>query len=96
MRNESSIGGGGTGQPSNSAFYHKGDYLAFREVSVSYNIPERLLNKAKIASLQVFAGVYNIGYITAYDGMTPEIYNGYDYGIYPRPREFSFGVNLGF
>ena len=96
MRNESSIGGGGTGQPSNSAFYHKGDYLAFREVSLSYNIPEKLLNKAKIASLQVFAGVYNIGYITAYDGMTPEIYNGYDYGIYPRPREFSFGVNLGF
>ena len=96
MRNESSIGGGGTGQPSNSAFYHKGDYLAFREVSLSYNIPERLLNKIKISSLQVFAGVYNIGYITAYDGMTPEIYNGYDYGIYPRPREFSFGVNLGF
>lgn len=96
MRNENSIGGGGTGQPSNSAFYHKGDYLAFREVSLSYNIPEKLLNKAKIASLQVFAGVYNIGYITEYDGMTPEIYNGYDYGIYPRPREFSFGVNLGF
>ena len=31
-----------------------------------------------------------------YDGMTPEIYTSYDYGIYPRPREYSFGFNIGF
>ena len=96
MRNESTIGGGGTGQPSNSAFYHKGDYLAFREVSLSYNFPEKMMKKIKLQSLQVFAAVHNLGYITAYDGMTPEIYNAYDYGIYPRPREFNFGVNIGF
>lgn len=96
IRNESSIGGGSTGQPSNTAFYKKGDYLAFREVSIAYNLPAALLKKIRIASLQLFAGVYNIGYITAYDGMTPEIYTSYDYGIYPRPREYSFGFNIGF
>lgn len=96
MRNESTIGGGGTGQPSNSAFYKKGDYLAFREISLSYNLPERIMKKIHLSSLQIFAGVYNIGYITGYDGMTPEIYSAYDYGIYPRPREYNFGVNIGF
>ena len=54
------------------------------------------MKKIKLQSLQVFAAVHNLGYITAYDGMTPEIYNAYDYGIYPRPREFNFGVNIGF
>lgn len=90
------IGSSTSGQSNNSYFYQKGDYLAVREISFSYNLPATLTQKMRISSLQLFGGVYNVGYITGYDGMTPELYLGYDYGFYPRPREFSVGLNIGF
>lgn len=95
-RSGEGIGSSTSGQTNNSMFYHKGDYLAFREVSFSYDFPEKLVRKIRIKGLQLFGGVYNIGYITAYDGMSPELYLGYDYGYYPRPREFSMGLNITF
>lgn len=95
-RSGEGIGSSTSGQTNNSMFYHKGDYLAFREISISYSFPEKLVRKIHISGLQIFGGVYNIGYITAYDGMSPELYLGYDYGYYPRPREFSVGVNITF
>ena len=95
-RTGESIGASTSGQSNNSYFYQKGDYMAVREISFAYNLPTRLTQKMKLSSLQLFGGVYNVGYITAYDGMTPELYLGYDYGFYPRPREFSVGLNIGF
>jgi TonB-linked SusC/RagA family outer membrane protein len=95
-RSAESIGDSTTGQTNTSMFYRKGDFLAIREISVSYNLPENLLRKVKISGLQIFAIANNLGYITAYDGMTPELYLGRDYGFYPRPKEFSAGINLTF
>lgn len=79
-----------------SVMYQKGDFLALREITLSYDFPVSMLNKFKASSLNVFASVYNIGYITAYKGLNPEIYSGFDPGGYPRPRQFSLGANLRF
>ncbi len=95
-RSAESIGDSTSGQTNTSTFYRKGDFLALREVSLSYNVPEAILRKVRISALQVFAVANNLGYITAYDGMTPELYLGRDYGFYPRPKEFSLGLNLTF
>lgn len=95
-RSAESIGDSTSGQTNTSMFYRKGDYLAFREVSLAYNFPEELLRKVRISNLQIFAIASNLGYLTAYDGMTPEMYLGRDYGFYPRPKEFSCGVNITF
>lgn len=80
----------------NSLYYSKGDFLAFREVSLNYRLQAGFLKKARIQSLDLFGGVYNIGYLTAYDGLMPEVYTGADEGSYPRPRQFNFGVKAGF
>ncbi len=90
------IGNSTSGQTNTSFFYRKGDFLAFREVSFSYDLPQNIVRKMHINGLQFFGGVYNLGYLTAYDGMTPELYLGYDYGFYPRPRTFSMGINITF
>lgn len=90
------IGSSTRGQTNNSMFYQKGDYLAFREISFTYDFPEKLLKKIRIKGIQLFGGAYNLGYITGYDGVSPELYLGYDYGYYPRPRQFSMGVNITF
>ena len=88
--------GNPSGASNNSLYYGKGDFIAFREVSLSYQLKSEFLKKARIKSLEVFGGVYNIGYITQYDGMMPEIFDGADYGTYPRPRHFNFGLRGSF
>lgn len=72
----------------------KGDFLAFRELNLNYDIPKSLTRKYKISGLSVFGSIYNLGYITEYEGLNPETYTGIDPGGYPRPRQFTFGVNL--
>lgn len=96
LRTGNGIGNSATGYSNNSLFYRKGDYLAFREVSLTYTLPKKLTDKIRLGGAQIFAGVYNIGYLTGYDGMMPEIYTGLDYGIYPRPRQFNMGINVQF
>jgi len=80
----------------NSLYFSKGDFLALREVSFSYAFKSAFLKKAAIAGINVFAGVYNIGYLTKYTGLMPEIYTGNDPGSYPRPRQYNFGATFIF
>jgi len=79
-----------------SAMYSKGDFLAFREISISYDVPKKVLEKIKASGLNIFATVYNVGYLTKYEGLNPEVYTGFDPGGYPRPRQFLLGATLKF
>jgi TonB-linked SusC/RagA family outer membrane protein len=80
----------------NSIYYSKGDFLAFREVSLSYQLPQILSRKISAGSVLLNAGVYNLGYVTAYKGLNPEVYKGFDEGSYPRPRQFTLGATIRF
>ncbi|UGU17418.1 SusC/RagA family TonB-linked outer membrane protein [Sinomicrobium kalidii] len=88
--------GNNSGGSNNSLYYDKGDFLAFREVSLSYRFPEDMMNKLNLSGLELFIGMYNLGYITSYDGLMPEIYSGRDYGTYPRPRQLNVGAKISF
>jgi hypothetical protein len=94
-RANNGIGNEGTAS-NNSLYYKKGDYLAFREISLSYNLQLEALKKASIQSIDLFAGVFNLGYLTKYDGLSPEVFTGVDPGLYPRPRQYNFGVKVNF
>ncbi len=74
----------------------KGDFLAFRELTFSYDVPKSIISRIKASSLNLFVSVFNLGYITKYKGFNPEIYSGYDPGGYPRPRQVSIGGTLRF
>ncbi|WP_223834176.1 SusC/RagA family TonB-linked outer membrane protein [Spirosoma profusum] len=80
----------------NSIYISKGDWLAFREVSISYQVPKAITNRIKTGSVQLNAGVYNLGYLTGYTGLNPEVYKGFDEGGYPRPRQFTIGATIRF
>ena len=45
---------------------------------------------------RVYATCSNVFTITKYDGLDPEITNGVDQNMYPRPISFIFGLNLNF
>jgi TonB-linked SusC/RagA family outer membrane protein len=79
-----------------SAMIEKGDFLAIREIVLGYELPRQLLQKAGLSSVNVFASVFNLGYITKYSGINPETYTGFDALGYPRPRQFSLGTTLRF
>lgn len=88
--------GHGTYGVDNSIYYSKGDYLAFREISLSYALPKQIVKFLTCENIVLNAGVYNLGYITAYKGLNPEVYTGTDTGGYPRPRQFTIGASVTF
>ena len=81
-----------------STFWYKnGNYLRMKSFSVGYTIPEKIVSKAHISRLRVFAEGYNIftfSGLSKYniDPEAPAVNNGY----YPQQRKFSFGLNLTF
>jgi TonB-linked SusC/RagA family outer membrane protein len=79
-----------------STMAEKGNFLAIREIYVSYDLAKSLVKKIHATGLNIYASIYNVGYITAYDGLNPETYKGFDDGGYPRPRQFSLGATLKF
>lgn len=78
---------------SNSLYISKGDFWAFRELSLTYMLRNKFLERNHLDNITLTAAVYNLGYLTAYEGLTPEIV-GVDTGQYPRPRSFLFTVNF--
>ncbi|TGD82360.1 SusC/RagA family TonB-linked outer membrane protein [Hymenobacter wooponensis] len=83
-------------------FVENASFLRMENVTLGYNFGE-LVRKGTNLSLS-FA-VQNVFLITKYNGIDPEIYNagtagapatvGIDNAIYPRPRTFTVGLNLG-
>ena len=41
-------------------------------------------------------GVSNVFTFTGYDGLDPDLSYGIDREVYPRPRTYTFGLNLKF
>ncbi|MCY7408938.1 MAG: SusC/RagA family TonB-linked outer membrane protein [Chitinophagales bacterium] len=64
------------------------DYL-----NVGYNFGNIIQDKA---SLNITGTVQNVFVITGYSGLDPEVFNGIDNSIYPRPRIYSLILDLKF
>ena len=78
----------------NNRFWEKGDYLALREVTFSYNVPTEYFKDA-IKKLSVYATGSNLHYFKSVSGDTPEV-GGVQYGQFPVPRTITIGLNLTF
>ena len=87
----------------NSRFYEKGDYLASREITLSYEIPKNILSKTRvIRQSRVYVSGNNLFYISDFSGPSPEppvsnnVVTGILAGTYPVPRSFVLGVQVTF
>ncbi|MBD8487363.1 TonB-dependent receptor [Echinicola sp. CAU 1574] len=79
----------------NTFYYEKGDYLAIRELTLSYTLPKKWVNALKIGNIRTYMTGSNLHYFTQYTGLNPEE-GGTDSGRYPIPRSFLFGLNVNF
>ncbi|NCA84353.1 MAG: TonB-dependent receptor [Clostridia bacterium] len=77
-----------------SDFYiQDASFFRMDNISLSYFFPDVIPN---LASLRLTATVTNAFTITQYDGIDPEISNGIDNRLYPRPRTYLLGLTLQF
>ena len=83
-------------------FIQDGDFLRISNITLGYDF-SKLLRQKWLSQARLYFQIQNAITFTKYDGMDPEIgygnagwVSGIDYGYYPRPRTFLFGVNLKF
>lgn len=78
----------------NAKFWEKGDYLALREITLSYNVPTEHFNEV-IKRLNIYITGTNLHYFKSMSGDTPEV-GGVQYGQFPVPKTFTIGLNVTF
>ncbi|MCQ2164867.1 MAG: TonB-dependent receptor [Bacteroidales bacterium] len=79
----------------NSMFTYRGDYLAVRELSLSYSLPKNWVNAIKAQKLELSVTGQNLGYLSAAMVSNHEV-GGSNTSNYPLPRTLLLGVNLTF
>ena len=72
-------------------FVTRADFFRLDHITLGYNFVD-LIGKY----LNVYATVQNPFVITSYQGLDPELGNGIDNNIYPRPRTYVLGLNVNF
>lgn len=70
-------------------------YLRFRNLMISYNLPQKLLQD-RLAGVRVFVQAQNLYTWTKFTGFDPEDNNNIAQYEYPTPRIFTTGIDINF
>ncbi|WP_171595019.1 SusC/RagA family TonB-linked outer membrane protein [Marinifilum caeruleilacunae] len=103
-------GGNNQAYKPSSRYLEDGSYLKLRNVTLSYNLPESVLEKIKLNSVKFFVTGENLYTWTDFSGTDPEVAvvgetgnnsgayysEGTAGALYPMSRKFLFGVNVQF
>jgi TonB-linked SusC/RagA family outer membrane protein len=92
-----------SGNVSNSMFVEDGSFLRMQTLTLGYTLPRKVVQKLTLSRIRLYAQMSNVFTITSYSGLDPEtgrvgsdMNKGIDYGSYGMPRQYIFGVNIGF
>ena len=80
-----------TNHYSSDYYIQNASFLRMQNATLGYNIGKVLNSRG---NLNLTLAVQNVFVITKYTGLDPEISNGVDNNTYPRPRTYTFGLNL--
>jgi TonB-linked SusC/RagA family outer membrane protein len=76
-------------------YLENASFLRMDNITLGYTF-DRPIKKFAANSIRLWAGMQNVFTITNYSGLDPEVFNGIDNTIYPRPRTFLLGANIKF
>ena len=87
--------------PLGTSWYISRDFVRIQDVSLSYQFPKGMLNKLKTSNLRVFMSGKNLYTFTKWLGSDPEGGGNFSSSqgsgdLFPMPRTFTFGINIGF
>ena len=71
-------------------------FLKIDNITLQYRFDKIFKLGERAIAGNVFATVNNVACLTGYKGIDPEIFNGIDNNMYPRPRTFILGVKLNY
>lgn len=92
-------------------FLEDGSYLRLKNIMLGYNLPAgslQSLTKGVVKNFRIYVSAQNILTFTDYSGYDPEVgnrtpnanngslTNGIDFAVYPQPKSFQFGIQVGF
>lgn len=77
------------------SFYESASFIRLKDVTLSYDLPARLINRIGVQSLRLYVNARNLWTITEWSGLDPELANSNQRSI-PLERIFLGGVNLTF
>ena len=84
-------------------FVEDGSFLRINNVTLGYSFPQKVLSKAKIKNLRIYASINNLYTFTNYSGLDPEVSvndnsltPGLDWGSQARSRSGVVGLSLTF
>jgi hypothetical protein len=70
-------------------------FARLRNLTLSYDVPAKYINKYKISSIRVYAQGQNLFTLTKYQGYEPEYPGIYEVNNYPMYKTITFGVDIG-
>jgi iron complex outermembrane receptor protein len=76
-------------------YLENASFLRMDNITLGYTF-NRPIKKFASNSIRLWAGMQNVFTLTNYSGLDPEVFNGIDNTIYPRPRTFLLGANIKF
>ena len=89
-----------------SRMVEDGSFIRLKNITLSYNFPNRWVSKLGFSSASVNLTASNLLLITRYTGPDPEVnvsrggvnglVQGMDFGMPPQPRSYTAGINITF
>lgn len=90
-------GGNNNATASSTRYLDDASFIRLRNLTLSYNLPTTLMNKAKIQGAQVYVLGQNLWTYTNYEGLDPEgDEDGDEFFRYPVGRALTFGIDITF
>ncbi len=87
-------------------YIEDGSYLRIKNITLGYTFKKSLLKRLHLENLRVYCNIQNLCTFTKYTGYDPEVgastqdssglVYGLDFGRYPSPTTYSFGLNISF
>ncbi len=92
------------GRKTSTRWLENGSFLRLKTVTLSYNLPKILTNRAKLSKARIYVTGQNLLTLTKYTGYDPEVAStsnfsrgvfGVDVGSYPISKAIIVGLNIG-
>ncbi len=77
-------------------YLHNASFFKLDNITLGYTFKDLLKAKDRNMNLNLYFTVQNVCTFSKYDGIDPEISNGIDNNLYPRPRTFILGAKFNF
>lgn len=76
-----------------ASIYEDASYIRIKDISLSYDVPKKILDRIGFSKLKLFVSGRNLFTITDWRGLDPELVES---STIPLQKEINIGLNLGF